>query len=287
MKVLLVNGSPHEKGCTYTALTEVCKTLNEEGIDTEIFWIGIKPISGCIACKKCAELGKCVFNDTVNEFVEKAKEAGFDGIELDVHTSADGELIVMHDETVDRVTDGTGLIKDMTLAQLKELKVSTPAEPTGIYRVPTLAEVLDLMRTTDMMVNIELKNSICFYPGMEEKILKLVKEMNMEDQLIYSSFNHYSLLQLKQLDDHVQTGILFSDGWINPAMYAKNLGINAVHPAVYHLKYPQFMEEVKRAGLKMHVWTANKPEHIQLVKDSGAEAVITNYPDRALEIVQK
>ena len=70
-------------------------------------------------------------------------------------------------------------------------------------------------------------------------------------------------------------------------MYAKNLGINAVHPAVYHLKYPQFMEEVKRAGLKMHVWTANKPEHIQLVKDSGAEAVITNYPDRAVEIVRK
>lgn len=76
-----------------------------------------------------------------------------------------------------------------------------------------------------MMVNIELKNSICFYPGMEGKILKLVKEMNMEDQLIYSSFNHYSLLQLKQLNDHVQTGILFSDGWVNPAMYAKNLGI--------------------------------------------------------------
>ena len=211
------------------------------------------------------------------EAFELAIKQGADGIELDVHTSADGELIVMHDETVDRVTDKTGLIKDMTLAQVKELKVSTDA----------LAEVLDRMRTTDMMVNIELKNSICFYPGMEEKILKLVKEMHMEDQLIYSSFNHYSLMQLKQLDDHVQTGILFSDGWINPAMYAKNLGINAVHPAVYHLKYPQFMEEVKRAGLKMHVWTANKPEHIQLVKDADAEAVITNYPDRALEIVGK
>ncbi len=205
------------------------------------------------------------------EAFELAIRQGADGIELDVHTSVDGELIVMHDENVDRVTDGTGLIKDMTLAQLKELKVSTPAEP----------------RTTDMMVNIELKNSICFYPGMEGKILKLVKEMNMEDQLIYSSFNHYSLLQLKQLNDHVQTGILFSDGWVNPAMYAKNLGINAVHPAVYHLKYPQFIEEVKRAGLKMHVWTANKPEHIQLVKDAGAEAVITNYPDRAIEIIEK
>ena len=221
------------------------------------------------------------------EAFELAIKQGADGIELDVHTSADGELIVMHDETVDRVTDKTGLIKDMTLAQVKELKVSTDAEPNGIYRVPTLAEVLDLMRTTDMMVNIELKNSICFYPGMEEKILKLVKEMHMEDQLIYSSFNHYSLMQLKQLDDHVQTGILFSDGWINPAMYAKNLGINAVHPAVYHLNYPQLMEEVTRAGLNRHVWTANTPEHIQLVKDADAEAVITNYPDRALEIVGK
>ena len=75
MKVLLVNGGPHEKGCTYTALSEVSKTLNEEGIETEIFWIGVKPIAGCIACGKCKELGKCVFNDTVNEFVEKAKEA--------------------------------------------------------------------------------------------------------------------------------------------------------------------------------------------------------------------
>ena len=75
MKVLLVNGGPHKEGCTYTALTEVAKTLNEEGIDTEIFWIGNKPVGGCIACKKCKDLGKCVFNDVVNDFIEKAKEA--------------------------------------------------------------------------------------------------------------------------------------------------------------------------------------------------------------------
>ena len=75
MKVLLVNGSPHEKGCTYTALKEVEKTLNEEGIETEIFWIGTKPISGCIGCGRCRELNKCVVDDVVNEFVEKAKKA--------------------------------------------------------------------------------------------------------------------------------------------------------------------------------------------------------------------
>lgn len=75
MKVLLVNGGPHKEGCTYTALQEVEKTLNEEGIETEIFWIGNKPVGGCIACKKCKDLGKCVFNDVVNQFVEKAQEA--------------------------------------------------------------------------------------------------------------------------------------------------------------------------------------------------------------------
>ncbi len=75
MKVILVNGSPHEKGCTYTALEEVAKTLNENGIDTEIFWIGIKPIAGCIACKNCAETGRCVFDDRVNEFLDVAKDA--------------------------------------------------------------------------------------------------------------------------------------------------------------------------------------------------------------------
>lgn len=75
MKVLLVNGSPHKEGCTYTALTEVAKALNEEGIEAEIFWIGIKPIGGCIGCGKCRVSEKCVFNDIVNEFAEKAKTA--------------------------------------------------------------------------------------------------------------------------------------------------------------------------------------------------------------------
>ncbi len=75
MKVLLVNGSPHKEGCTYTALTEAAVTMNKEGIDTEIFWIGNKPISGCIACKTCAEKKKCAFDDSVNEFLDLAKDA--------------------------------------------------------------------------------------------------------------------------------------------------------------------------------------------------------------------
>ena len=75
MKVLLVNGGPHKEGCTYTALKEVAETLEEEGIESEIFWVENKPIGGCIACKTCAKIGKCVFDDVVNKFVEKAKSS--------------------------------------------------------------------------------------------------------------------------------------------------------------------------------------------------------------------
>ena len=77
MKVLLINGSPNKEGCTYTALSEVAKTLNEEGIETEFFWIGKKPISGCIECFKCKVSGRCSIDDVVNEFTAKAQE--FDG----------------------------------------------------------------------------------------------------------------------------------------------------------------------------------------------------------------
>jgi len=75
MKVILVNGSPNEKGCTYTALEEVARTLNAEGVETEIFQIGKKPLSGCIVCYKCQELGRCVFSDRVNDFLDSAKDA--------------------------------------------------------------------------------------------------------------------------------------------------------------------------------------------------------------------
>lgn len=88
MKVALVNGAPHEKGCTYTALCEVAKTLNEEGIETEIFWIGNKPLGGCIACKKCIETGKCIFNDSVNEFRKIAETSDGFIFGTPVHYSA-------------------------------------------------------------------------------------------------------------------------------------------------------------------------------------------------------
>lgn len=105
MKVLLVNGSPHEKGCTYTALEEAAGALNSEGIGTEIFHIGTKPLSGCIACYKCDETGRCVFNDRVNDFLDIAKDADGYIFGSPVHYASAGGAIISF---MDRVfyTDG-------------------------------------------------------------------------------------------------------------------------------------------------------------------------------------
>ena len=78
MKVLLINGSPHKEGCTFTALNEVAKTLEKNGIETEILYLGVKPIAGCIACGKCSQLGKCFIDDKVNEILARCDE--FDGV---------------------------------------------------------------------------------------------------------------------------------------------------------------------------------------------------------------
>ena len=98
MKVLLINGSPKKAGCTFTALNEVAKSLNEEGIETEIFQVGAKPIAGCIGCGSCRKTGKCVFDDVVNECMPKAKEADAIIVGSPVHyASASGAITSLMD----------------------------------------------------------------------------------------------------------------------------------------------------------------------------------------------
>ena len=93
MKTMLINGSPNSKGCTYTALKEIEKVLNEQEIETEIFWIGAKPISGCIGCKKCLETGKCFIDDKVNEFLDKVPETDAFVFGTPVHFAAASGMI--------------------------------------------------------------------------------------------------------------------------------------------------------------------------------------------------
>lgn len=221
--------------------------------------------------------------NTVEAFA-LAMEQGADGIELDVQMTKDDQVVVIHDETIDRVSDGTGAVRDYTLEELKKFHFSNHMENYENAVIPTLKEVLDLIKSSNMLLNIELKTGIYWYPNLEEKTMELVKEAGMEDRVIYSSFNHYSIKKILELNPHAECAFLYSDVILNVDKYAKNAGVCGLHPAVYHLKMAEFLKEYQESGLKVRVWTVNKKEDMEKFIKADLEAVITNYPDKALEI---
>ena len=117
-------------------------------------------------------------------------EQGADGVELDVQLSKDGELVVIHDETIDRVSGGHGYVRDYTLEELRKLQFNKTHPEYQDVRIPTLGEVYDLLKPLGLEINVEIKTGIYFYPGIEEKLYLLEKEKGMQGKIIYSSFNH-------------------------------------------------------------------------------------------------
>ena len=212
-----------------------------------------------------------------------AMEQGADGIELDVHLTKDGEVVVIHDETLNRTSNGQGKVRDYTLEELKKFSFHNHMEKYKGVQIPTLKEVLDLVENFSMKVNIELKTGIYWYEGIEAKTMEIVKNKKMEDRVIYSSFNHYSIQKVLEQDIHAETAYLFSDVLLNMEKYAKDTGVKGLHPAVYHLKMADFLETYLNSGLKVRVWTVNKKEDMKMFMDAGVDAVITNYPDLALK----
>lgn len=220
------------------------------------------------------------------EAFELAVKQGADGVELDVQLSRDGELVVIHDETVDRVSDGRGEVRGFTLKELKQFRTGKHFPQYRDAGIPTLREVYQLLKDTGLTVNVELKTGIFFYPGIEEKVLEETALMGMEERVWYSSFNHYTLRRIKELNPGAKTGMLYSDGIYRAADYAMELHVDALHPAFYHLQYPELNEKRRKNHLKLHVWTVNEEEHLRAAYRWGVDAVITNYPDRARRVLE-
>lgn len=216
-----------------------------------------------------------------------AAEMDADGVELDVQLTADGAIVVCHDEQVDRTSDGHGLIRDYTLSELKRMDFSYGKSGYAGVTIPTLAEVLDLLKPTGLTVNIELKTGIFFYPGIEKKVLSLVQEKGWKDRVLYSSFNHETLRTIRRLDPEAKTGVLYADGLVDAVPYGRMLGAGALHPALYNLQYPGFLEACRESGMNIHVWTVNEEPDIRYCIRAGVQAVITNYPDRAVGIIRQ
>ena len=192
-----------------------------------------------------------------------------------------GEII----ETVKN--GGDKAVKDYTLKELKHLNVSKhmPSYDKKT-RIPTLDEVFDLLKNTEMTINIELKNGIVQYKNLEKKVLALVEEYDMLDRIWCSSFNHESILRMKKLCPDMRCGLLFSDIIVNPAEYAGELHVDALHPATYHMQDENYIDKAHGRGLRAHVWTVNEKHEMKVLVKAEADAIITNYPDIAVEIVK-
>lgn len=216
-----------------------------------------------------------------------AIEMGADGIELDVQLTRDGEIVVIHDETLQRVSNGTGFVKDYTLEELKALNVNKTHPEYDTVRIPALREVLYLLKDTDLKLNIELKTGVFFYQDIEQKVVDLVSEYGMQDRVWYSSFNHYSVKEVKRIQPDAKAGFLYGDGIYEPAKYAVSLGADAIHPYMVNLQYPQLMEKCKESDIKVHTWTVNTFQDMERCIRYGVNALITNYPDKAKLLAQR
>ncbi len=209
---------------------------------------------------------------------EKAAQMGADGIELDVQLTRDGEIVICHDERIDRTSDGSGWIKDYTLAEIKKFSFSKTHPEYGVVPIPTLEEFLAFLQENDLIVNIELKTGVIYYDGLEEKTVNLARRMGVEQRIIYSSFNHYSLQKLKQIDPDAKIGLLCGDAFIDVPDYPKRLHAMAVHPAFRTLT-DEYIRQCHDCGLLVHTWTVDVKSDMKHLCDVGIDAFITDCPD--------
>jgi len=214
---------------------------------------------------------------------EKAIELGVDGIELDCHLTKDGEVVVIHDETVDRVTNGTGWIHEMTLEKIRKLRLrQLPGGRFTDERIPTLKEVLlTLANSTNILINIELKTHIILYEQLEEKVLDIVAQFANKQHIVYSSFHFPTLVRLQRLDRNADVAFLVNRLIPQLNDYVDTFNLEAIHikKNVYDANKRIFNE----AG-NIRVWTVNRRRELAQLLRSNVEAVITKHPERALAI---
>ena len=223
--------------------------------------------------------------NTMLAFRKAVETEGCDGIELDVHLSKDGEIVIIHDERVDRTcVNNTGLVKDMTLEELQKCDVSFKfAGQCEPQYIPTLREYFELVKDTHIVTNIEIKTSNYEYHGIEQKVYDLIMEYGLKDKIIISSFNHFTIKRMKEVCPDMKCGLLTETWMIDAGAYTKNLGVECLHPIWFNMIGEQF-DEVKANGLEVNVWTVNEEEDIRTMMNRGVTSIIGNFPDRITKI---
>ena len=236
--------------------------------------------------------------NTLLAFEKAMNVKNLTGVELDIQLTRDGEIVVIHDEKVDRTTDGFGYVRDYTLKELKQLHIFA-GRGADTERIPTMKEVIELllprMKNDGFMINIELKTSVFNYPGIEEKIVALVDEMGVKDNIVYSSFWAESLVNVHAIDPAAKLGVL--DNYVSNCLY-KAIGLEsmwddvpngsiALHPAGIYMDIPaeKFKGRDVRAWFGGHLYpelpTGGKLD-VNKYAEKGATDLILNEPDKYL-----
>ncbi|HEU4789161.1 MAG TPA: glycerophosphodiester phosphodiesterase family protein [Flavobacterium sp.] len=203
---------------------------------------------------------------------EKAIGMGADGIELDVHLSLDGHLIVIHDETIDRTTNGKGVVNQLRLEELKSVQINEK------YTIPTLEEVLDLVDKR-CFVNIELKNK-----DTAEKVVQLIEHYISDkkwnnDHFLVSSFDWNALQQVRFLNENIRIGVLTETDLDLAISFARFMKAEALHPD-YQLLTNEYTTKIQEKGIKVFTWTVNEIDAIQRMISFKVDGIITDFLDR-------
>lgn len=212
----------------------------------------------------------------------KAKEEGFcDGIELDIQLSKDNVPVIIHDETLERTTNGIGFIKDFTYKELRILDAGKGE------KIPSLEEFLIFAKEKDLYINLELKNSILNYENLEEIVLKEIYKFNLSNKVILSSFNHLSMIKIKEIDSKIKTGLLY-DCWLNnPSEYAKSCNADALHPHYSSILQREYLKEIQKNNILVNPYTINDEEIMKKLIEFKIDSIITNYPDKLNKLLKR
>ncbi len=215
---------------------------------------------------------------------QQALQKGADGVELDAKLTSDGHVIVIHDPTLDRTTDGKGRVASITLDAIRKLDAGKWFDEkfTGT-KVPLLEEVFEMVGR-DKMINIELTNYSTPRDGLVIKVCELIQRHNNHSQILFSSFFSSNLKIAAQTMPEIPRGLLASPGLIG--LWARSFGFmfgdyQALHPHISNTSREQ-MQRAHRLKRRVHVWTANTPEKINQLKDWGVDGIFTDDPQMAV-----
>ncbi len=216
---------------------------------------------------------------------QQAIQKGADGVELDAKLTSDGHVIVIHDTTVDRTTNGKGRIQTFSLEAIRQLDAgSWFNEKFKGTQVPLLSEVFETV-SRDRLINIELTNYATPRDGLVDKVCELIKKHGNQKQIIFSSFFASNLKRASQLLPEIPRGLLAMPGITG--VWARSFGFmfgeyQALHPHISSASREQ-VQRVHRLKRRVHVWTANTPEEVRRLKDWGVDGIFTDDPQTTVD----